>query len=90
MKLIVSLIAVICASVAAASNAEVQSSNLRKLDSKVVSTETVSDYVEAKDKCTTIAVGPKAGIEGPMNTHTADCADCDFRISKVSRRNISK
>ena len=37
----------------------------------------------AVDKCTTIAVGPKAGIYGPMATHTADCADCDFRIGKV-------
>jgi hypothetical protein len=35
------------------------------------------------DKCTSIAVGPKAGSEGPMNTHTSDCGDCDFRINKV-------
>eukprot|EP01032_Pedospumella_encystans_P026455 gene26455-29890_t len=38
------------------------------------------------DKCTTIVVGPKAGIEGPMTTHTADCADCDFRMGKVPAR----
>ncbi len=38
------------------------------------------------DKCTTIAVGPKAGSMGPMNTHTSDCSDCDFRISKVPAR----
>lgn len=38
------------------------------------------------DKCTAIIVGPKAGIEGPMTTHTADCADCDFRIGKVPAR----
>ncbi|RYY71571.1 hypothetical protein EON63_21600 [archaeon] len=35
------------------------------------------------DKCTSIAVGATAGTEGPMNTHTADCANCDFRINKV-------
>ena len=35
------------------------------------------------DKCTTIIVGKNAGTEGPMTTHTADCSDCDFRVSKV-------
>ncbi|KAJ1424538.1 hypothetical protein B484DRAFT_398269 [Ochromonadaceae sp. CCMP2298] len=38
------------------------------------------------DKCTTIIVGPKAGLEGPMTTHTADCSDCDFRVNKVPAR----
>ncbi len=38
------------------------------------------------DKCTTIVVGPAAGIGGPMTTHTADCADCDFRLNKVPAR----
>eukprot|EP01038_Epipyxis_sp_PR26KG_P012679 gene12679-17000_t len=38
--------------------------------------------VEA-DRCTTIVVGSKAGTQGAMNTHTADCSDCDFRINKV-------
>eukprot|EP00607_Mallomonas_marina_P009286 CAMPEP_0182418534 /NCGR_PEP_ID=MMETSP1167-20130531/2939_1 /TAXON_ID=2988 /ORGANISM="Mallomonas Sp, Strain CCMP3275" /LENGTH=659 /DNA_ID=CAMNT_0024592781 /DNA_START=89 /DNA_END=2068 /DNA_ORIENTATION=- len=38
------------------------------------------------DRCTTIAVGRKAGVEGPMVTHTADCLDCDFRINKVPAR----
>ena len=37
------------------------------------------------DRCTTIIVGKKAGVSGPMNTHTADCSDCDFRINKVVR-----
>lgn len=41
---------------------------------------------EIEDKCTTIAVGKKAGIEGPMASHTADCSNCDFRINKVSAR----
>lgn len=36
------------------------------------------------DKCTTIIVGKTAGAEGPMTTHTADCSDCDFRLSKVT------
>lgn len=36
------------------------------------------------DKCTTIVVGKKAGTDGPMTTHTADCSDCDFRVSKVT------
>jgi len=39
------------------------------------------------DRCTTIVVGPKASTTGgPMNTHTADCSDCDFRINKVPAR----
>ena len=37
-----------------------------------------------EDKCTTIVVGPSAGTEGAMTTHTADCADCDFRLGKVA------
>lgn len=45
-------------------------------DSVLMNTET--------DRCTTIVVGPKAGIEGAMTTHTADCANCDFRIGKVT------
>jgi hypothetical protein len=44
--------------------------------------EVLLDDVET-DRCTTIVVGPKAGIEGPMTTHTADCANCDFRVAKV-------
>jgi hypothetical protein len=36
------------------------------------------------DRCTTVIVGAKAGIEGPMTTHTADCANCDFRLGKVN------
>ena len=38
------------------------------------------------DRCTTIIVGPGAGVEGVMTTHTADCANCDFRMNKVPRR----
>jgi hypothetical protein len=40
-------------------------------------------FLRDNDRCSTIAVGPKAGVDGPMNTHTADCSDCDFRINKV-------
>ena len=40
----------------------------------------------ALDGCTTITCGAKAGRDGPMTTHTADCADCDFRISKMPAR----
>ena len=42
------------------------------------------------DKCTTMAVGKLAGIDGPMNTHTADCSNCDFRINKVPAKHWSK
>eukprot|EP01036_Dinobryon_divergens_P024922 gene24922-33415_t len=36
------------------------------------------------DKCTAIAVGRKGTADGScMNTHTADCAECDWRINKV-------
>lgn len=38
------------------------------------------------DRCTTIIVGPKAAVGGPMTTHTADCSDCDFRLNKVPAR----
>ena len=38
----------------------------------------------AEDKCTSIAVGKKATIDGStMVTHTMDCAECDWRINKV-------
>ncbi len=39
-----------------------------------------------RDRCTTIVIGPTAGVTGPMNTQTADCSDCDFRIAKVPAR----
>eukprot|EP00599_Poterioochromonas_sp_BG-1_P008283 CAMPEP_0173138200 /NCGR_PEP_ID=MMETSP1105-20130129/3549_1 /TAXON_ID=2985 /ORGANISM="Ochromonas sp., Strain BG-1" /LENGTH=682 /DNA_ID=CAMNT_0014050751 /DNA_START=31 /DNA_END=2079 /DNA_ORIENTATION=+ len=39
------------------------------------------------DKCTSIIVGAKASATGsPMTTHTADCADCDWRANKVPAR----
>ncbi len=41
--------------------------------------------VEA-DRCTAIVVAPKASVGGPMTTHTNDCSDCDFRVSKVPAR----
>ena len=41
---------------------------------------------EDTDKCTTIIVGPGASPDGVLVTHTADCADCDFRMNKVPRR----
>uniref|UniRef100_A0A7S3H5K0 Dipeptidase n=1 Tax=Spumella elongata TaxID=89044 RepID=A0A7S3H5K0_9STRA len=43
------------------------------------------DVYEA-DRCTSIIVGAKAGSEGPMTTHTADCMNCDFRLAKVPAR----
>jgi len=34
--------------------------------------------------CTTIGVGPDATVDGStFVTHTADCKDCDFRLSKT-------
>lgn len=39
------------------------------------------------DRCTSIAVGKLATVDGSvMNTHTADCEDCDWRINKVPAR----
>ena len=39
------------------------------------------------DKCTAIAVGPKATIDGSLlNTHTADCLDCDWRVNRIPAR----
>lgn len=35
------------------------------------------------DRCTSIIMGKNAGLNGPMTTHTADCADCDFRLSRT-------
>ena len=46
-----------------------------KLTRKVINAEI--------DRCTTIVTGKRAGSEGPMVTHTADCSSCDFRLSKV-------
>lgn len=50
-------------------------------DSQPVS-DVILDAAET-DRCTTIIVGPKAGKEGAMTTHTADCLNCDFRVGKV-------
>ena len=56
------------------------------LASVFVSVFVTSDNSFAEiDKCTTIIVGKTAGTEGPMTTHTADCSDCDFRVSKVRK-----
>lgn len=57
----------------AAASASMVISAEQKLDTTVYTT----------DKCTSIIVAKGAGVEGPMTTHTADCADCDFRINKV-------
>jgi hypothetical protein len=40
-------------------------------------------WTEGSEKCTAIIVSKGAGTEGPMTTHTADCANCDFRLNKV-------
>ncbi len=43
------------------------------------------------DRCTTMIVGPKATADGStMTTHTADCAECDFRLAKVPARDWPK
>jgi len=41
-------------------------------------------------KCTTIAVSKGASLEGPMVTHTSDCADCDFRVNKMKAQTHAK
>jgi dipeptidase len=39
------------------------------------------------DKCTAILVGRKAtAFGGTMTTHSSDCADCDWRINLVPRK----
>ena len=44
------------------------------------------EKVFGSDKCTAILVGAKASATGsPMTTHTADCAECDWRVNKVSQ-----
>ena len=50
----------------------------------VTAQEKLDTVVHPTDKCTSIVVAKGAGVEGPMTTHTADCADCDFRINKVA------
>jgi hypothetical protein len=45
--------------------------------------EKLNTLVQTTDRCTSILVSKSAGVEGPMTTHTADCAECDFRIAKV-------
>lgn len=54
-----------------------------------VATAAPSTLIE-NDRCTSVVVGPRAGIEGPMTTHNADCADCDFRVNKVPARDWKK
>ncbi len=54
-----------------------------------IAVSVISDNEELKyyssdiDRCTTIVVGAKASLSGPMNTHTADCSDCDFRLNYI-------
>lgn len=43
----------------------------------------LNNYEIAQDRCTAIATGKLAGLDGPMTTHNADCSNCDFRINKV-------
>jgi len=41
----------------------------------------------ATARCTSIVVGRSAtGEGGPLTSHTVDCFDCDFRLSKVPRK----
>ena len=51
--------------------------------SSVFSTSSSAPKAIISDRCTAIAVGRKATKDGStMTTHTADCADCDWRIAK--------
>lgn len=44
----------------------------------------LSEIITSYDKCTAMAVGKSASKTGsPMTTHTADCAECDWRVNKV-------
>ena len=54
--------------------------------SMVVATAKESEMLPVfpdSDRCTTIIVSKGASTEGPMTSHTADCANCDFRVNKV-------
>jgi hypothetical protein len=57
--------------------------NLRSLSTTSELDDMIFNNAET-DRCTSIIVGPKAGVEGAMTTHTADCLNCDFRVGKVS------
>lgn len=47
----------------------------------------VEGAILSYDKCTAIAVGKDASSTGsPLTTHTADCAECDWRVNKVPAR----
>lgn len=46
----------------------------------------VNENLIETDRCTAIIVGPKASIGGSMTTHTSDCSNCDFRLSKIPAR----
>jgi hypothetical protein len=42
------------------------------------------DLVVTRDRCTTIAIGKKATVDGSTYaTDTNDCHDCDWRMAKV-------
>jgi dipeptidase len=48
---------------------------------------TGTPWPRTPDRCTSIAVGKDATVDGSvMNTHTADCEDCDWRVNKVPAR----
>ncbi len=47
---------------------------------------THQEQFAGEDRCTAIVVALKASVGGPMTTHTMDCSDCDFRLSKVPAR----
>jgi len=43
-----------------------------------------NDRVFGADRCTAILIGKDASTTGsPLTTHTADCAECDWRVNKV-------
>jgi hypothetical protein len=57
--------------------------SIRDAFDTVLENQIVQDY-PFQDKCTAIAVARGATTDGStMTTHTADCAECDWRVNKV-------
>jgi len=57
----------------------------------VVSSEVIPPDVASIDACTSILLGTKATDDGSvLNSHTSDCAQCDFRSSLVPAKDHPK
>lgn len=77
------VLSTILAAILAATFMQVNGSVVGTTSSVISKEEELKFFSSDIDRCTTIVVGAKASLSGPMNTHTADCSDCDFRLNII-------